>query len=749
MSVALEPTSPPLRTPSVPPAPPADTPDRRGATRWWVRDGRPAWSLPARAAIAVLATVLYTWDLSRVGMGNTFYAAAVKSGTESWKAFLFGSFDRASFITVDKPPASLWVMELSGRLFGFSTWSMLLPEALAGVATVLILYHLVRRFAGELAAVLAATAMAVTPVAVLMFRYNNPDAFLTLLLVAAAWALWSALETARTWKLVACGSVLGLAFTTKMLQALIVLPAFGLVYLLFGPAKLGRRLVQLLWAGLALVVSAGWWVALVELWPAGSRPYVGGSTDNSELNLIFGYNGFARIFGGGGGAPGGGASTFAGSSGILRMFNTELGGQIAWLLPLALIGLVAGLWLTRRGGRTDLGRAGYVLWGGWALVTLAVFSEAQGIFHPYYTVALAPALAALAGAGSVALWRLGRTSRWWAWVLPAAVLATALLAADLLGRTPGYDPGLATAVVIGGLLAALAIGLHLFGAVGRRWFATAAGCLAVAVVLAGPAAYALTTLGQSPSGGDPEAGPAISGAGVGFGPTGGRAFGGPGAAAAGGVPAGGGQSSAASGLDRYLVAHRDGATWLVAANGSMTAAPIELATGEPVMSMGGFNGSDPWPTVAAFKKLVAEGKIRYVLVGTGGGAPGGGGSGPGAGGLGPRGVGTGGLGAGGLGAGGLGAGGPGGAGLGAVPPGAGGAGAGGSLSGLGGSGPPGALGRTGTGPGGTTGAGGPGGSATVSAVDQWVTAHGTKVPSSAYGTNSGGTLYEVTPASVG
>jgi len=734
MTIAVQPELVPAPADPVTSELPGGDPVRPATARWWVRPGRPAWSLPARGAVALLATVLYTWDLSRVGTGNMFYAAAVKSGTESWKAFLFGSFDRASFITVDKPPASLWVMELSGRVFGFSTSSMLLPEALAGVATVLILYHLVRRFAGEVAAVLAATAMAVTPVAVLMFRYNNPDAFLTLLLVIAAWAAWSALETARTSKLVACGTVLGLAFTTKMLQAIIVLPAFGLVYLLFGTPKLGRRLVQLLWAGFALVVSAGWWVALVELWPAGSRPYVGGSTDNSELNLIFGYNGLARIFGGGGGprgggASGGGGSPFAGSSGILRMFNTELGGQIAWLLPLALVGLVAGLWLTRRGGRTDLGRAGYVLWGVWALVTFGVFSEAQGIFHPYYTVALAPALAASAGAGSVALWQLGRGSRWFAWLLAVAVLGTAVLAASLLGRTPGYDRGLATAVVIGGVLAAVAIGLHLFGAVRRGWFAVAAGCLAAAVVLAGPTAYAITTLGQSPSGGNPEAGPAVSVVGFGFGPSGGALAAGAGPTSTGGAFSGGGRSAitTATGLDRYLVAHRDGATWLVAVEGSMTAAPVELATGGPVMSMGGFNGSDPWPTLAAFKKLVAEGKVRYVLVGGGfvgtvggaaGGLPGGAPSG-----LGAAGPGTGppvGF--------------PGGRG-GALPP------------GLGGSGPPAGPGRLGAGPGGLGGAGGPGASGTVSAVDQWVRAHGVEVPSSAYGGQSSGTLYELTPAS--
>ena len=385
---------------------------------------------------------------------------------------------------------------------------------------------------------LAAQAMAVTPVAVLMFRYNNPDAFLTLLLVAAAWALWSALETARTWKLVACGSVLGLAFTTKMLQALIVLPAFGLVYLLFGPAS-----SFVVWSNCS-GPAWPWWSRPAGGWPwssSGRRapvPTWAGAPTTPSSTSSSGTTGSPGFWREAGGVPGGGASTFAGSSGILRMFNTELGGQIAWLLPLALIGLVAGLWLTRRGGRTDLGRAGYVLWGGWALVTLAVFSEAQGIFHPYYTVALAPALAALAGAGSVALWRLGRTSRWWAgssrrrssprpsWPPTSSVAPRA--------TTPDWPPPSSIGGAAGGPG-------HRPAPLRRRrprWFATAAGCLAVAVVLAGPAAYALTTLGQSPSGGDPEAGPAISGAGVGFGPTGGRAFGGPGAAAAGGVPAG-------------------------------------------------------------------------------------------------------------------------------------------------------------------------------------------------------------------
>jgi 4-amino-4-deoxy-L-arabinose transferase-like glycosyltransferase len=252
--------------------------------------------------VTILAAVLYTWGLSSsMGMANTFYAAAVKSGTESWKAFFFGSLDAGNFITVDKPPASLWLMGLSARIFGFSSWSMLLPEALAGVVSVAVLYHLVRRWSGDVAALLAGLAMALTPIAVVMFRDNNPDVLLTLLLVLSTWALWSALESGRGSRLVLCGALLGLAFTTKMLQAFIVVPVLAFVYLWAGPPRLRRRILQLLGGGLALVVSSSWWVTIVELWPASSRPFIGSSTNNSELNLIFGYNGLGRLFGSGGG----------------------------------------------------------------------------------------------------------------------------------------------------------------------------------------------------------------------------------------------------------------------------------------------------------------------------------------------------------------------------------------------------------------------------------------------------------------
>ena len=514
---------------------------------WWRRPGRPVWSVPARAAIFGMAALLYCWDLARVGMGNTFYAAAVKSGTESWKAFFFGSLDPGSFITVDKPPAALWVMELSGRIFGFSSWSMLLPEALAGMAAVMVLYHLVRRWFGEPAAVFASLALALTPVAVVIFRYNDPDAFLTFLLVLAAWACWRAIETGKTIGLVLSGALVGLAFLTKTLDAFIVVPAIAVAYFWCGPPRLTRRLGQLGWAALALLVSSGWWVAIVELWPKTARPYIGGSTDNSELNLIFGYNGFARIFGSGGGAgaaatTSGASSAFGGGEGLLRMFDSELGGQISWLLPVALAGLMAGLWLTRRSRRTAAQRAGFVLWGGTLLMYLAVYDYAKGIFHPYYTVVMAPAVAALAGAGAVALWRLGRQSLRWAWALPVAIVGTALWADALLARTSGYESWVGPTVVLTGVVSALVLFLCLARPRVPRWFALAAGTLAVASLLAGPTAYSLTTLGTTTNG-IATAGPTTAAGSMGgAGGPGGRG-GGPG----GGTGAGGAPTSAGTG----------------------------------------------------------------------------------------------------------------------------------------------------------------------------------------------------------
>jgi 4-amino-4-deoxy-L-arabinose transferase-like glycosyltransferase len=331
----------------------------------------------ALAALLAGTALLYAWNLGASGYANDFYSAAVQAGTKSWKAFFFGSFDSSNFITVDKPPAALWPMELSGRIFGFNSWSMLLPQALEGVLAVWLLYATVRRWFGATAGLLAGALLAITPVAVLMFRFNNPDALMTLLIVAAAYCVTRAIEKASTRWLLLTGLIIGFSFLAKGLQPFTVLPALAVAYLVAAPTGLGRRVRQLLAAGAAVVVGAGWWVLAVDLTPAANRPYIGGSGNNTALGLAFGYNGVSRITGSSTGGPGGGGgANFSGSPGIGRLFNSLNGGQIAWLLPTALVAAVALAVVTRRLPRTDRTRAALLLWGGWLLITGVVLSFA-------------------------------------------------------------------------------------------------------------------------------------------------------------------------------------------------------------------------------------------------------------------------------------------------------------------------------------------------------------------------------------
>ena len=440
----------------------------------------------------------------------------MQAGSETWKAFFFGSSDAANAISVDKPPLSLWPMELSVRLFGLSGWSILVPQALMGVATVGLLHHLVRRTTGSAAAgLLAGLVMALTPVAVLMFRFNNPDALLTLLMVGSAAATLRGIEATRLprgvghpvrW-LALGGALVGLAFLAKMLQAFLVLPALALAYLLLAQTSWGRRLGHLLVAFGSMLLAGGWWIAIVELWPASSRPYIGGSQSNSILELTLGYNGLGRLSGNetgsvGGGGTGGGGSW--GTTGLLRLFNTEIGGQIAWLLPAALLLGTTALWFARR--RVEL-KAALVLWLTWLLVTGLTFSLMAGIFHAYYTVALAPAVAALVGIGAWVLWQ-HRSSLIATGTLSFTVALTSVLGWCLLGRSTDYLPWLEWAVVVLGLGAALA--LSAAGQLPRRLALAAAG-VAVVASLAGPAAYAVSTAGTPHTGSIPTAGPTVAG----------------------------------------------------------------------------------------------------------------------------------------------------------------------------------------------------------------------------------------------
>src|SRR5215472_8131437 len=325
--------------------------DDRLRRLWRGPDGDPRWARPALFALLAVTALLYLWDLGRNGYANDFYAAAVQAGMRSWKAFFFGSFDSSNFITVDKTPASLWVDGLSARIFGFGSWSLLAPQALEGVASV-------RRWFGAGAGLVAGAVLALTPAAVLIFRFNNPDALLVLLMTASAYCVQRAIERGRSRWLVTAGVLLGFGFLTKMMQAFLVLPGFGLAYLWAGPVRVRRRLWQVAVFGLSVVIGAGWWVAIAQLWPASSRPYFGGSTDNSILELALGYNGLGRLNGtetgsiGGGGFGGG----FGGSSGMTRLLSSEFGGQASWLIPAALISLAALLWVSRR--RAPAGKPG-------------------------------------------------------------------------------------------------------------------------------------------------------------------------------------------------------------------------------------------------------------------------------------------------------------------------------------------------------------------------------------------------------
>ncbi|MEU7905954.1 glycosyltransferase family 39 protein, partial [Actinoplanes sp. NPDC049118] len=553
---------PPMVSPAEPPptAPPAA---ERTRSRWSAftrgRTDDAPWVRPALLALLLLTGVLYIWGLGASGWGNTFYSAAVQAGSVSWKAFFYGSSDAANSITVDKTPASLWVMALSARIFGVNAWSILVPQALMGVATTGLLFATVRRWYGPAAGLIAGAVSALTPVAVLMFRFNNPDALLVLLMVAGAYATVRAIENGSTRWLALAGVLVGFGFLTKMLQALLVVPAFALAYLVAGPPRLGRRIWQLLLAGLAIVVSAGWYIAIVELVPASMRPYIGGSQNNSLLELTLGYNGLGRLNGDETGSVGGGGGNRGGAwgeTGLLRMFDASQGGQVSWLLPAALILLVAGLVLTVRAARTDRLRAGLILWGTWLVGTGLVFSLMQGIFHAYYTVALAPAIGAVVGMGSALLWR-HRRNVLAALGLAATIAVSAWWSYHLLARSADFLPWLRWVVLVGGLAAALGV-LAALRLPARIAVATAG--LALAGVLAGPAAYAVQTASEPHTGSIPSAGPAGQGGGFGGrggpggGPGGGRgqrgAFpGGPGGMGAfpGGAQNGGPQQGGATG----------------------------------------------------------------------------------------------------------------------------------------------------------------------------------------------------------
>jgi 4-amino-4-deoxy-L-arabinose transferase-like glycosyltransferase len=584
---------------------PSDGGDRSGRSLLQTVAGR-RWVL---AGLLTAAGLLYSLGLSSSGWANAYYSAASQAGALSWRAMLFGGLDPSGGITVDKPPASLWLAELSVRLFGLSTSSLLLPQALCGVAAVALLYGAVRRQALTLvqrdparearaAAVglLAAGALALTPVVTLMARYNNPDALMVTLSVGAAYALVRSVGAARGggWSALA-GALLGLAFLTKLLQAWLVLPAFVAVALVAGAGPLWRRLARVLGAAAALVAAAGWWVLLVQLTPAADRPWIGGTRHDSVLELALGYNGLGRVTGQEGS---GGAADVTRPANWLRLFGSWA-PEASWLLPAAVVALVAGWVLTRGRGRRDPARAGLLLWGGWLLGAGVVLSSLRGISHSYYAVQLAPAIAGSVALGGALLWQRAWSpagATWARWVLACGVVISGIWAAALLMGRPAWPVGAAPVVLIAAAVTVLGVvsaGAAWTPLPSRRLAAVAA----VAALLIGPATWSVATAAAVHRGSNVVSGPGVT---------------------AVDTPAGYSTGSTSSTrMPTVLVdTVRAGATgydWGAAVVGRR-AADLQLASGVPVWALGGFNGGDPHPTPAEFRSVVDAHRVHYLVV---------------------------------------------------------------------------------------------------------------------------------------
>jgi 4-amino-4-deoxy-L-arabinose transferase-like glycosyltransferase len=651
-------------------APTAPVRSRRPAAfdpaRERVRTRRLSVPFPELGALIVLAGVLNLWALSRNGWANTYYAAAVRSMSSSWHNFLYGSFDPSGVMTVDKPPLALWVQALSARVFGFHSLSVLVPQALMGVATVALVYDLTRRLWGRTAGFVAGLVLALTPITVAISRHNNPDALLALCCAGALWCLVRALQDGRTRWLVLTGVCVGLGFETKMGAALLVVPALAVAWLWFAPRGRMAALRQLLAGGAAMVVVGGAWPLLMALTPASSRPWISGTSDNSILSLILEYNGLGRLdgqlggpqaFGGGPGGGGGGAgSTFGGASGPLRLLNEALGGQAGWLLGFAVVALIALAVVTRL-RRSDPRTAWLIATGGTFLITAAAFSEAKGIFHPYYVAQLAPFTAALIGAGTAVF----LTSRRSAGVLAAAaVVAGVVTELVVLHDNPGQLSWLPALLI--GFGALLALVLVVVRAPAARAAVVAA---ALGLLLLAPASWAVQTLGHATSGTFPAGGPASAGEGFG-GPGGGmRRFGAPpsggtqgsGSASGGNAPGGtapggsgfapggtapGGSSTApggsssggpgaggfggggpfggdSAGLTAALTYVRQHGRGTIAVSSQQGASAAIIRSDADVAGIGGFSGRESEVNTTWLADMVRSGRIRWVLASGSGG----------------------------------------------------------------------------------------------------------------------------------
>ena len=633
----------------------------------------------AVAALMLAAAFVFFWNLTASGYANEFYSAAAQAGSKNWEAFLWGSLDAGNAITVDKPPASIWLMALSVRLLGLSSFAILLPQALMGVACTYLLYATVRRVWGNAAGIVAGVVFITTPVAVLMFRFNNPDALLILLMLGAAACVLRGLELpadrhgnrVRTRWYAVAGLLIGLGFLTKQFQVLLVLLGFGLAMLLLSPTPWPRRLLDAVVALGAMVIGAGWWVLLTVLVPSGSRPYFGGSQTDSFIELTFSYNGLGRLTGNETGsvipsaseALSGGQGGMWGETGLFRLWTSDFGDQITWLAPIAFAALFLGpakkgqvyfgrFYLGKREHEADLDtvarirRAQIVIFGAWLVVTWLVFSFMAGIFHAYYTVALSPAIAVLVAICGANLLEL-RDHPWMPGIAGLLIAMTSAWDMALILRS-GSFAWLGVCIGVIGVVAGLAlciIGFWMQDRLPATWSMAlkhgARGIAAVGIIalLAGPIVWTACTISTGHTGSIVTAGPSnMDGGPSGGGPSNNGAPNGAGGTATDGSSSksasdsidagtldGGsgllGGDSANDSLVELLTQNASGYRWAAATTGSQNAASYQLASELPVMAIGGFNGSDPAPTPNEFKAYVAQGLIRYYIAsgGMGGG----------------------------------------------------------------------------------------------------------------------------------
>lgn len=609
-----------------------------------------ALEMAALALILALAAWLNVWEISRNGFGNTYYSVAVQSMLRNWHNFFFASYDAGGFISVDKPPVALWIQAISAKIFGFSGISLLLPEAMAGVASVAVLYFLVKRYFGPLAGFIAALVLALTPVAVAVERTNGVDTWLMLTILLAAWAMSTATEKGRFAMLALALALVGVAFNIKMLAAFVILPTFYLLYLIAAPRKWYIRVLHLALGSLIVFSVALSWPVAVQLTPAADRPWVGGSQTNSVLDLALNYNGLGRVdgqegigvggsnrgfprgFGNGGfgnrnsGAPSsGGTSPFpsfggtqapggfgsgnrgfgsssglfgAGVAGPLRLFfGGELAGQWSWLFPLALVGLLAAVQSLRRKLPVERRGQALILWVGWLISYGAIFSAAEGIFHPYYLIMLAPPTAALVGIGVAAMWSAYRAGGWQARLLPVALLATALWQNNVLMGYPSWSHWLIPMTLGAGVLSAAALFAGRIGGE-RVWQRWAPGFLAAGIMglVLSPLAWAAMPVAAAPANASlPIAGPSALY-----------------------PPDSAGWTSLGvwddGGLISYLKAKNAGYYYLLGVTNAQQSSSLALESGEPVLAMAGFMGTDPALTPQKLAEMVAGKQIRFILL---------------------------------------------------------------------------------------------------------------------------------------